>query len=138
MNGRHIASRTVSPTRAAEFLVQLRPMAVATVGVPLCRSTASGEGAVSSPSVMTSFSLKSDLVFEPAVLGRVLKTEHPNAALVDRYRFEMDGIGVTVVGSDVITHVTPSALHWRFFAVRAVSAPGATGGVDMSGLVGRD
>jgi histidinol-phosphate/aromatic aminotransferase/cobyric acid decarboxylase-like protein/choline kinase len=55
--------------------------------------------------------IESDLIFEPAVLGRILRSAHPNVALVDRHRIGMDGTVVTVAGSGVITQVIPSSLQ---------------------------
>ena len=55
--------------------------------------------------------IESDLIFEPAVLGRILKSAHPNVALVDRHRIGMDGTVVTVASSGVITQVIPSSLQ---------------------------
>ena len=55
--------------------------------------------------------IESDLIFEPAVLGRILRSAHPNVALVDRHRIGMDGTVVTVANSGVITQVIPSSLQ---------------------------
>ena len=55
--------------------------------------------------------IESDLIFEPAVLGRILRSAHPNVALVDRHRIGMDGTVVTVGSSGVITQVIPSSLQ---------------------------
>ena len=52
-----------------------------------------------------------DLIFEPDVLGRILRSAHPNVALVDRHRIGMDGTVVTVASSGVITQVIPSSLQ---------------------------
>ncbi|MGH3629446.1 MAG: NTP transferase domain-containing protein [Sciscionella sp.] len=35
--------------------------------------------------------IESDLLYEPAVITRLLASEHPNVALVDRYRIGLDG-----------------------------------------------
>lgn len=60
--------------------------------------------------------IESDLVFEPEVLGRLLKSGHPNVALVDRYRTGMDGTVVSVApGDEVITQVIPSSLQTTSF-----------------------
>ncbi|MEG4495638.1 aminotransferase class I/II-fold pyridoxal phosphate-dependent enzyme [Microcoleus sp. F10-C6] len=40
--------------------------------------------------------IESDLIFEPAIIARLLNSQHENAALVDRYRSGMDGTVVTV------------------------------------------
>jgi histidinol-phosphate/aromatic aminotransferase/cobyric acid decarboxylase-like protein/choline kinase len=55
--------------------------------------------------------IESDLVYEPAVLSRLLKSEHENVALVDRYRIGMDGTVVSVADSHVITQVIPTSLQ---------------------------
>ena len=55
--------------------------------------------------------IESDLIYEPAVLSRLLKSEHENVALVDRYRIGMDGTVVSVADSRVITQVIPTSLQ---------------------------
>lgn len=50
--------------------------------------------------------IECDLVFDPAVIRRLLASPHPNIAMVDRYRSGMDGTVVTVSGS-IITEVIP-------------------------------
>jgi len=55
--------------------------------------------------------IESDLIYEPAVLSRLLKSEHANVALVDRYRIGMDGTVVSVADSEVITQVIPTSLQ---------------------------
>jgi histidinol-phosphate/aromatic aminotransferase/cobyric acid decarboxylase-like protein/choline kinase len=55
--------------------------------------------------------IESDLIYEPAVLSRLLKSEHANVALVDRYRIGMDGTVVSVAESEVITQVIPTSLQ---------------------------
>jgi choline kinase len=52
--------------------------------------------------------IESDLVFMPEVLDRLLESEHPNVALVDRWRSGMDGTVVRVDQRGVITQVIPS------------------------------
>lgn len=51
--------------------------------------------------------LECDLVFEPAVLRRLVLSPHPNVALVDRYRPGMDGTVVSVADGVVTDVVTP-------------------------------
>jgi len=48
--------------------------------------------------------IECDLIFEPAVIRRLLASPHPNVALVDRYRAGMDGT-VVEVADGVITEV---------------------------------
>jgi histidinol-phosphate/aromatic aminotransferase/cobyric acid decarboxylase-like protein/choline kinase len=55
--------------------------------------------------------IESDLVFEPAVLARLLASRHPNVALVDRYGVGMDGTVVTVSSTGIITQVIPASLQ---------------------------
>jgi len=55
--------------------------------------------------------IESDLIYEPAVLTKLIESEHPNAALVDRYRIGLDGTVVSVSDSNVITQVIPAALQ---------------------------
>jgi histidinol-phosphate/aromatic aminotransferase/cobyric acid decarboxylase-like protein/choline kinase len=55
--------------------------------------------------------IESDLIYEPAVLSRLIKSEHPNVALVDHYRIGMDGTVVSVADSQVITQVIPTSLQ---------------------------
>lgn len=39
--------------------------------------------------------IESDLLYEPSVITKLMKSEHPNVALVDRYRIGLDGtVGV--------------------------------------------
>ncbi len=54
--------------------------------------------------------IESDLVFEPAVIQRVLRSRHANVALVDTYRTGMDGTVVALSGPDgVVDRVIPGA-----------------------------
>jgi histidinol-phosphate/aromatic aminotransferase/cobyric acid decarboxylase-like protein/choline kinase len=55
--------------------------------------------------------IESDLIYEPAVLSRLIKSEHRNVALVDRYRIGMDGTVVSVSEAGVITQVIPTSLQ---------------------------
>ncbi|MER5669722.1 aminotransferase class I/II-fold pyridoxal phosphate-dependent enzyme [Pseudonocardia alni] len=55
--------------------------------------------------------LESDLIFEPAVMRRLIACDEPDVALVDRYRMGLDGTVVTVSGSDVVTQVIPASLQ---------------------------
>ncbi|MGH3718869.1 MAG: aminotransferase class I/II-fold pyridoxal phosphate-dependent enzyme [Pseudonocardiaceae bacterium] len=55
--------------------------------------------------------IESDLLYEPAVITRLLASEHPNVALVDRYRIGLDGTVVSVSASNVITQVIPASLQ---------------------------
>jgi histidinol-phosphate/aromatic aminotransferase/cobyric acid decarboxylase-like protein/choline kinase len=55
--------------------------------------------------------IESDLLYEPSVITRLLKSEHPNVALVDKYRTGLDGTVVSVSADNVITQVIPSSLQ---------------------------
>jgi len=59
--------------------------------------------------------IESDLIFDPAVLARLLASPHPNAALLDRYRVGMDGTVVSISGDGIITQVIPSSLQDEHF-----------------------
>ena len=54
--------------------------------------------------------IESDLIYEPAVIDRVIRSKHANVALVDRFRSGMDGTVVTVE-NQVITNVIPPHLQ---------------------------
>jgi histidinol-phosphate/aromatic aminotransferase/cobyric acid decarboxylase-like protein/choline kinase len=51
--------------------------------------------------------IESDLVYEPAVLRRILQSRHPNVALVDRFRSGMDGTVVTVADQLIRSIIPP-------------------------------
>ena len=55
--------------------------------------------------------VESDLLYEPSVITKLLKSEHPNVALVDTYRTGLDGTVVSVSADNVITQVIPSSLQ---------------------------
>lgn len=55
--------------------------------------------------------IESDLLYHPSVITRLLKSDHPNVALVDKYRTGMDGTVVSVSSDNVITQVIPSSLQ---------------------------
>ncbi|MCA1703320.1 MAG: phosphocholine cytidylyltransferase family protein [Actinobacteria bacterium] len=55
--------------------------------------------------------IESDLLYEPSVIARLLKSEHPNVALVDKYRTGLDGTVVSVSSDEVITQVIPASLQ---------------------------
>jgi histidinol-phosphate/aromatic aminotransferase/cobyric acid decarboxylase-like protein/choline kinase len=55
--------------------------------------------------------IESDLIFDPAVLQRLLDSPGENVALVDHYRPGMDGTVVTVNDDGVITQVIPPSLQ---------------------------
>lgn len=55
--------------------------------------------------------IESDLLYEPAVITKLMKSEHPNVALVDRYRIGLDGTVVSVSAAGVITQVIPASLQ---------------------------
>lgn len=55
--------------------------------------------------------IESDLVFEPDVITKLIKSDHPNVALVDKYRTGMDGTVVSVSAENVITQVIPGSLQ---------------------------
>ncbi len=59
--------------------------------------------------------LESDLIYEPAVLRRLIASKHDNVALVDRYRIGLDGTVVTVSDSQVVTNVIPTSLQGPSF-----------------------
>jgi len=54
--------------------------------------------------------IESDLIYEPAVIERIIKSKHANVALVDHYRSGMDGT-VVAVHDSVVTHVIPPHLQ---------------------------
>ena len=58
--------------------------------------------------------IESDLIFDPAVLKRLLSNEYQNVALVDRYKHGMDGTVVTVE-EGLITNVIPPHLQAENF-----------------------
>jgi histidinol-phosphate/aromatic aminotransferase/cobyric acid decarboxylase-like protein/choline kinase len=58
--------------------------------------------------------IESDLVYEPAVLRRVVESRYPNVALVDRFRSGMDGTVVTVT-DNVIRSIIPPHLQGPSF-----------------------
>lgn len=58
--------------------------------------------------------IESDLIYEDAVLEKILESRHKNVALVDGYRSGMDGTVVTVEGG-VITSIIPPHLQKRDF-----------------------
>ncbi|MDQ6734014.1 MAG: phosphocholine cytidylyltransferase family protein, partial [Nitrospirota bacterium] len=60
--------------------------------------------------------IESDLVFDSAVIGRLLASPHPNVALVDRYQTGMDGTVVTIDDQNVITNVIPPHLQGTDFS----------------------
>jgi histidinol-phosphate/aromatic aminotransferase/cobyric acid decarboxylase-like protein/choline kinase len=59
--------------------------------------------------------LESDLIFEPAVLRRLVASKHGNVAVVDHYRIGLDGTVVTVSESKVVTQVIPASLQGPSF-----------------------
>ncbi len=59
--------------------------------------------------------LESDLIYEPAVLRRLIDSKHDNVAVVDRYRVGLDGTVVALSESKVVTHVIPAALQGPSF-----------------------
>jgi histidinol-phosphate/aromatic aminotransferase/cobyric acid decarboxylase-like protein/choline kinase len=59
--------------------------------------------------------IESDLLYEPSVITRLIKSEHPNVALVDKYRTGLDGTVVSVSEHQVITQVIPSSLQAASF-----------------------
>jgi histidinol-phosphate/aromatic aminotransferase/cobyric acid decarboxylase-like protein/choline kinase len=60
--------------------------------------------------------IESDLIYEPAVLDRLLRSPFENVALVDRYRSGMDGTVVTLGENGSITQVIPPALQTSDFS----------------------
>lgn len=59
--------------------------------------------------------LESDLIYEPAVLRRLIESNYDNVALVDRYRLGLDGTVVAMSESKVITQVIPGSLQGPSF-----------------------
>lgn len=60
--------------------------------------------------------IESDLIFEPAVISRLINSPHRNVALVDHYRSGMDGTVVTVDSEQgTITNVIPPHLQGSDF-----------------------
>ncbi len=55
--------------------------------------------------------IESDLIVDPRVLGQIVHSRHPNAALVDRYRPGLDGTVVSVAPDDAIVQVFPPHLQ---------------------------
>ena len=51
--------------------------------------------------------IECDLIFEPAVIRRLLDSRHSNAALVDRYRAGMDGTVVELSGGLITEVIVP-------------------------------
>ncbi|MBP2371230.1 aminotransferase class I/II-fold pyridoxal phosphate-dependent enzyme [Pseudonocardia parietis] len=51
--------------------------------------------------------IESDLIYEPAVLDRIMKCSYENVALVDRYRPGMDGTVVALTADNVVSNVIP-------------------------------
>lgn len=58
--------------------------------------------------------IESDLIYEPAVIQRVITSPRPNVALVDRYRSGMDGTVVTVADG-IIHNIIPPHLQTSNF-----------------------
>lgn len=54
--------------------------------------------------------IESDLIYDPSVLQRLIKSPYKNVALVDKYRSGMDGTVVTIE-NDIITNVIPPHLQ---------------------------
>jgi histidinol-phosphate/aromatic aminotransferase/cobyric acid decarboxylase-like protein/choline kinase len=59
--------------------------------------------------------IESDLIFEPAVLTRLLRSPHRNVALVDHYRTGMDGTVVSI-SNGIVTSVIPPHLQQEDFS----------------------
>jgi histidinol-phosphate/aromatic aminotransferase/cobyric acid decarboxylase-like protein/choline kinase len=58
--------------------------------------------------------IESDLIYEPSVIERLLKSKYENIALLDKWRMGMDGTVVTVNNS-LITQVIPTHLQGPSF-----------------------
>lgn len=58
--------------------------------------------------------IESDLLYRPDVITRLIRSEHSNVALVDKYRTGMDGTVVTVE-DQIITNVIPPHLQPETF-----------------------
>ncbi len=61
--------------------------------------------------------IECDLIMNPSVIGKIVETDRPNVALVDRYRQGMDGTVVTVKDG-TITQVVPPHLQTEDFDFR--------------------
>lgn len=59
--------------------------------------------------------IESDLIFEPAVIARLLRSPHRDVALVDHYRTGMDGTVVSI-SAGVISSVIPPHLQQEDFS----------------------
>jgi histidinol-phosphate/aromatic aminotransferase/cobyric acid decarboxylase-like protein/choline kinase len=59
--------------------------------------------------------IESDLIFEPSVLTRLLRSPHKDVALVDHYRTGMDGTVVSLSGG-IVTSVIPPHLQQQDFS----------------------
>ena len=55
--------------------------------------------------------VESDLIVDPRVMQQIVHSNHPNAALVDRYRPGLDGTVVSVAPDDAIVQVFPPHLQ---------------------------
>jgi len=58
--------------------------------------------------------IESDLIYDPLVIQRLLKSKHNNVALVDKWRSGMDGTVVTVE-NELVTQVIPTHLQGSAF-----------------------
>jgi histidinol-phosphate/aromatic aminotransferase/cobyric acid decarboxylase-like protein/choline kinase len=58
--------------------------------------------------------IESDLIYDPSVIARILRSPYPNVALVDGFRRGMDGT-VVAVSKGVITNVIPPHLQGQNF-----------------------
>ncbi|HSH02716.1 MAG TPA: aminotransferase class I/II-fold pyridoxal phosphate-dependent enzyme [Anaerolineae bacterium] len=59
--------------------------------------------------------IECDLIFEPAVITRLLQSPHPNVALVDNYRLGLDGTVVDVHNGIITDIITPARQDDDFY-----------------------
>ena len=55
--------------------------------------------------------IESDLIYEPAIIRKVIESKYDNVALVDKFRSGMDGTVVMVSSDNVITNIIPPHLQ---------------------------
>jgi histidinol-phosphate/aromatic aminotransferase/cobyric acid decarboxylase-like protein/choline kinase len=61
--------------------------------------------------------IESDLIYEPAVLNRILSSKEKTVALVDHYKTGMDGTVVTI-SNEIITSIIPPHLQGEDFSFK--------------------
>lgn len=58
--------------------------------------------------------IESDLIYEPAVISRIIDSEYSNVALVDHFRSGMDGTVVTVTDNKITSIIPPHLQDNKF------------------------